>query len=638
MKKIVIIGGGPIGLLAAIKLKELGLHVIVVDPRADEYIRTGTLNPSIIAMLLQKIGMDDDVDESSDYHIKDAEYLLIAVAMELGVEIKKASFIQFENNGVKIKFADGSLENLACELAIDATGEMRVLVNEVKKIEENAFTIEPIVNDVSKKYLIAYVKLSDVDRRELKLYERGLIFQSDDLSYVRKLDGLREMGWRHFFEPEIYLRFFRKKKVCIYVSIPPNLAESNREAWLQKVLAFKTGKDDISFQQIPPSLKDKGDKAKADKKYAAKKKMRFNDFTVYLHKVIEPYSIGKNRPTVLLLGDSRANSLFSIGKGFEFGMLQIDDLIKSIYVEDENNFTIDFTSYAQLSKSTLENYEAIISQHYAQLSGIMKKVLIVQMNRYLSATSLAQDPGEKNKLTSFCEVLNAEIAKNLFTEGVKRFKDALVEGKNQIKLDQYSLLDQEADKALKESIELLEESLNYSKDELTAQILSQLKNIALKYIELAKFYLNTSLFGTARQYYILANNILLQDYFLGDNKKEILENEYRIAKTHIKMKNYMPAITIIRNIEQEMNRIKFSDQEKLPAKIKYARVFLSFNILLTPGFSSTLNQETLDSCEKDYLEVIADERLSDKKSFVLKQLLDQIIEKIGLNSKINYKQ
>ncbi len=189
-----------------------------------------------------------------------------------------------------------------------------------------------------------------------------------------------------------------------------------------------------------------------------------------------------------------------------------------------------------------------------------------------------------------------------------------------------------------ESIHLLQKSLYYTKDDaLTSQALSELKHIAFKYAELAFFYFNTAKLGLATRYYIVANQMLSKTYFSDINKKEILQIQYMILQVCIKVGDYFRAKNVIKDMENGMKELTFSSEETFPAEFKYIKAFTAFNILLLPQFAPMLSQEAIDVCKSDYFEVIADKRVSPAQSTVLKQLLEQVIFRVRLQSEPTYK-
>jgi len=63
-------------------------------------------------------------------------------------------------------------------------------------------------------------------------------FNSSELnpSSLNALLKLHELGWKEARLPNLNGTYFGKDKFCLYMQVPENLQEVNKEAWLQAVL------------------------------------------------------------------------------------------------------------------------------------------------------------------------------------------------------------------------------------------------------------------------------------------------------------------------------------------------------------------------------------------------------------------
>lgn len=92
-KDIVIIGDGPIGLLAALLLKLNGVaSVTLVGPRLGEFARSGDINPKVFKTAEAAIA-PLTVKPSETYHLKDIERQLYSHAQDLGITLLKKNLI-----------------------------------------------------------------------------------------------------------------------------------------------------------------------------------------------------------------------------------------------------------------------------------------------------------------------------------------------------------------------------------------------------------------------------------------------------------------------------------------------------------------------------------------------------------------
>lgn len=144
--KAVIIGAGPIGLIAAIKLKKMGVeNVTVYDPRAGTYTRPGILNDDDFSNTSETIGENQNNPTVSPpslkgqaNHIKMLERQLFQVATSLGIHFEKKAFQDLSENGISVNDQKGNKEAVACDMIFDASGGKRMVVEAVNAREAKA--------------------------------------------------------------------------------------------------------------------------------------------------------------------------------------------------------------------------------------------------------------------------------------------------------------------------------------------------------------------------------------------------------------------------------------------------------------------------------------------------------------------
>lgn len=137
----VIIGAGPAGLYTAIKCKENGLDVLVLDPRAGEYTRPGFLQNRVFQKMNLDLNGKLGVADGKPLHIKDLERKLYKKATDLGITIKKHEFMGLyadaQSPGILVE-ADGVVRRIPTEYVFDCTGRKRAVVDEVNRLDPDS--------------------------------------------------------------------------------------------------------------------------------------------------------------------------------------------------------------------------------------------------------------------------------------------------------------------------------------------------------------------------------------------------------------------------------------------------------------------------------------------------------------------
>ncbi len=134
----VVIGAGPAGLYAAIKLRKAGIcNVVIYDPRAGIYTRPGHLNLSAFRQAEAGINKEFWAGTKTG-HIKDLERALYAEAKSLGIKIENKRFVQLHQHtatpGVVVVDHEGKEEMVPADYVFDCTGSRREVINAVNRI------------------------------------------------------------------------------------------------------------------------------------------------------------------------------------------------------------------------------------------------------------------------------------------------------------------------------------------------------------------------------------------------------------------------------------------------------------------------------------------------------------------------
>lgn len=356
MKKIVICGGGPIGLYLAVSLKKAGAkNIVVFDPRAGDYRRPGHLNASQFSKTEERLKISRWKKPKAN-HLKDYEKILFAEAISLGITIENKKFITFNQvdgkKGVLVRDTDSNETLVECDFAFDCTGGERVLVHAVNQLfpDTPPFQITKIVPNIEiTKHFLAFVKLSEADLNKLPSTDGMKDFSTED--FIAYMERFRALGWTQMSFPSCYGMYFEKDKTCLYMEHPDRLNSEDHEAWVQLVLEAKTGDKTVKFEQLPKPKK-------------VDKKPRFMSFTADPD-VLSPLSFQtKGFPTVIPLGDSQIGAHHRLAHGIRDGINRVNSFIDHIDIIDGNIWYFDGEEFANAIKINLTKHTADIIRHY----------------------------------------------------------------------------------------------------------------------------------------------------------------------------------------------------------------------------------------------------------------------------------
>ncbi len=399
MPNVVIVGSGPIGLYLAIKLRQKGINVTVVDPRVGAFTRPGVLDSQVFQSLSTNTGAV--IARSASEHIKDAERGLYKLALQLGVVFKQEKFSRLVQGGVEIT-PDVPLQQdeksvkseIRCDYVFDATGPARAVMHDVNQSKgENIFVVESVADNPFKKQFLAYVYM---DEKHSALLTTPLPEQSNPLQRTLALEELRtKFGWPEFMEPWLYLYKLEKGKVSIYCDTPPGLDRQQEAEWLKAVLRLKTGSKDIDFQQL-----------KQPTKY--KSKPRFLSFTVDPKKVRKAIHVSDaGLPTVIPVGDAQIEPDYRLGIGIESGMNRVNALLSNLQVDDKMSVNAD--KYQEQVELLMSQHANKIIEEYNKRRKRIIGALRVAEQRYRDALLLTKD-------VAIQKIINAGLAENLFKQ------------------------------------------------------------------------------------------------------------------------------------------------------------------------------------------------------------------------------
>lgn len=380
MKKVVIVGAGPIGLYLAYKLHHAGVkEIVIVDPRAGIYTRPGHVHVTTFSLLKEKINGTFSTDITHG-HIKDIERLLYDTIINLPILIEKKEFLRFHDNprqkGIIVKDAQGKEEVIFCDYAFDCTGTDRKLINTVNTIvSPPLFSVTPITQNVRiKGHMIAYVKITEADINSINATIDPAAPKPEPTiaEHVQSVEKLRAFGWKEFKFPWIYAINFGKGKGCIYTEIPDNLPSQQKEAWLKAVIDANTNSSRVRFEQLP-----------APRKYPSKP--RFITFSVDPQIIDHPAQEAPGLPMVIAAGDSHIEPNFTLGHGIYGGLDRCDRLVQHLTVDDGQILDFAAKSYEKDVQPLLAKHKAAIVENYNTKEEIFDKTLALADKMYVFA-------------------------------------------------------------------------------------------------------------------------------------------------------------------------------------------------------------------------------------------------------------
>ena len=409
MSKVVICGGGPIGLYLAIRLKQMGVkNIVVYDPRTGDYTRPGHLNTSVFFTAERGLKMSF-WDYSKIGHIKDLEKKLYKEAVKLNIDIEKKSFIGFINTpgkkGIVVKDLDGVQTEVECNIAFDCTGSRRDVVNAINLLQPDSFTLKPIIQDTDifiKRHFIAYVKMKPLHYVSLK--SSSYPFYSAE-KYVQYMEKFREMGWKEFTHPYFYEAAFRNNKYCMYIEHPDSLAPELHEQWVQTVLEFHSDDPTITYEHCLPK--------------GGKKKPRFQAFTVD-PQMLSPLSFpgSKQLPMVIAQGDVQIDFNHRLAHGMEDGFERVETFLKDLDIIDGLIY-FDGDTFAYRVKPELRTHQDKLIRHYTRQKENVREMLQTASLYYTKAVQAAVKDSEGYiKLHSTLLIIEARIAHQSAVDGL----------------------------------------------------------------------------------------------------------------------------------------------------------------------------------------------------------------------------
>jgi len=358
---IVIVGGGPVGLCLAAALKNMGLNPILLE-KNPLYLRPGyfVLSPECIQLINDLCGeiVIEPSPSSIPMQIKDLERLLKAKIDKKGVTQLSGKFVNVTAGGLQYKKPSGEVLTQPCDLAFDATGTKRLVIEAVNAVltkdkKEPAFIISNVAKNPIPTHFIANVGM---DQKTAKTLEKislshypvykgdGYFILSNRSTSIKMWVALAKLR-QNFDWPYMAIPFLlvgadpgKKNKAVIYLEKPPTLTKKQKnlseqetqkalklnESWVQEVLKLYFG-DDVPFTHL-----------KISDTYKEYPKPRFTDNYSQPKSVKPLFWKGENGlPTVIPIGDAQMESSYILGDGFKEGLKRLKILSACMTLEKD---------------------------------------------------------------------------------------------------------------------------------------------------------------------------------------------------------------------------------------------------------------------------------------------------------------
>lgn len=395
---VVIIGAGPAGLYAAIRLRQCGVKkLLVIDPRADTYTRAGFLRPAVSSHAEYFTGFLF----APFRHIKDFERQFYQQALAFGITIVNHAFVRLYQDathpGVIVKDMNGDEQKIEADYVLDCTGSKRKVVSNVNQLLDNSpLQTEEIATLPVTNNLFAYVKMPIVPKIRLSSQMTYDTSALNPLHFSESIIKFRALGWQHFQFPRCIFFNAGKNKVASYIQAPDNLPEDHYDDWLHCVLTAYTNQPVVAYSHLPPS-----------RKYASKP--RLMTFSVHANLLKEVSFKGENLPTVIALGDAQFDSNYILGTGISLGMLSIEKLVRCIKIFNGDIEAFNATEYMRTVRLIQNMARVDIIEEANHQNTYFYEGLAQARQHFSAAIQACSDTSQKEKMSHVLEEINMHL-------------------------------------------------------------------------------------------------------------------------------------------------------------------------------------------------------------------------------------
>lgn len=399
-KRIVIIGDGPIALLAAVRLKQQGIEdVTVAGPRLGSFTRANDIIPCVFENISSAIS-PLSIDPSYAYHIKDIERQLYTHANKLGVKFINKKFDGFSENKNLILTTQHEVEQQVIEsdFVFDCTGVKRDVIKKFNQSQsEFQFEIKK-VKKYSKKHFASVRVLfhSDYYVNNLTHATANIDPIRNPIQYELVMGELHKLGWNTFKYPKFYINVHKKAdgyyKSYIYSEIPENLSQNEIIKFTKILIKFSM----LGITDQHPDLILQQSKKKPTKS-------AITTFHSNPHQTTPGFHVGNaNFPMIFHLGDATADVPFHLAHGLLFGTNRLIDTFKCFTIKHGKIVAFDMKKFNDsFERNVLEHAKLLNSyEEHTQKEEITRNEDILKKYQKIITSS--------KKLEKAANIANAE--------------------------------------------------------------------------------------------------------------------------------------------------------------------------------------------------------------------------------------
>lgn len=349
VKKVVVTGDGPIGLIAALVLKLKGVNVTLVGSHLDDFTRSYKVSEESWEKVQEAIAPFKLVIPEETLHLKEMERQLYDYIVQLKIPTFKKQFHAFVP-GRKIILVDKNSPDqksdpkdkkgeqlLEADMVIDCTGTRRAVIKEYNKFRNGEVFKEVMDKSTIRRYGSLRTISNESVRFQLDKYSKRFAQKSPNpICYALAMEELREQGWDSFKIPMMNQKVspnkksFSSSKYHLVMQIPNKSFTQDKLIKYAKTLYKLVGNDPSKEYKI--TMQDKSNKHT--------KKPMFSIYDSFSSYVTPAFDVGnEDCPFLLHLGDASHNQFFSTGSGVYHGVFRMIDTLAALIIDDKGLIT-----------------------------------------------------------------------------------------------------------------------------------------------------------------------------------------------------------------------------------------------------------------------------------------------------------
>lgn len=357
--RVVIVGGGPIGLYLAWKLAEKDVNSTVIDPYMGTYYRPGHLNSSVFRVIREDVPESFQTMWRRSRHIKDLERLLHEMdsSKKSKITLIKGTFIGFQKDPkgkhqVVYKTIEHETKIIPADTVFDCSGNKRAVLQATSEvIPELTWPVASKHDPVFPHHLLYYCHLDQDTEWFLSsvLMHEGEYSKLSGINHLTMVHELQKFGWYHGSFPILYTYPFNNKgKNALYCAAPSSLKPEQFHGWVTTIVRYKTGRDDCQVKFLPSLI-------------AKKEKLRRMHFPMNYDRLQTVGREGDSQlPTIVAIGDAMIGFDYREAHGVKDGLTRIQQLLE--YIEGYNGSLefFDLDGYMAAIQKSLGTHEGVL--------------------------------------------------------------------------------------------------------------------------------------------------------------------------------------------------------------------------------------------------------------------------------------